>query len=109
MMVDWWGLFGVIGYVSIAVALVVLGLLSKRLGSVVRMPRYYLGFYLAALLMAISILARLLNIGHGDVLAARLSENPVAVLLYVGLPAIAITLGVIVAWRYWSWLLAERG
>ena len=27
---------------------------------------------------------------------------------YLGLPAIAVTMGVISAWRYWSWLLAER-
>ena len=57
----------------------------------------------------ISLLARLLNIGHGDTFADSLGESPVSVILYVGLPSVAITIGLIVAWRYWSWLLAERG
>jgi hypothetical protein len=59
--------------------------------------------------MATSVLARLLNIGRGEDIADTLGQNPVSVLFYVGLPAIAITLGLVAAWRYWSWLLAERG
>jgi hypothetical protein len=31
------------------------------------------------------------------------------VLIYNGLPALAVTIGVYLGWRYWSWLLAERG
>lgn len=107
-MVDWMGLFGLLGPVSIAVALLVMGLLSKRLGSVIRTPRYYIGFFVAAALMAASILARLLNLGRGAAAAAELHHDPVWVFLYVGLPATAVTLGIVVAWRYWSWLLAER-
>ncbi|MEO8611955.1 MAG: hypothetical protein ABI690_28915 [Chloroflexota bacterium] len=109
MSVDWGGLFALIGPLSIAIAMTVMALLSKRLGSVMRTPRYYLGFYVAAGLMAISIVARLLNIGRGDDIVATLSQNPVSVLFYIGLPAIAVTLGMVAAWRYWSWLLAERG
>jgi hypothetical protein len=109
MPVDWGGLFALIGPLSIAIAMTVMALLSKRLGSVMRTPRYYLGFYVAAGLMATSVLARLLNIGRGTDIADTLGQNPVSVLLYVGLPAIAITLGLVAAWRYWSWLLAERG
>jgi hypothetical protein len=37
-----------------------------------------------------------------------LSNETGWVLLYNGLPALAVTLGLFVAWRYWSWLLAER-
>lgn len=108
-MFDWTGLFGLIGVASIALALVVLGLLSKRLGSVTRLPRYYRGFYVAAALVAISVVARLLNIGRGPSAALELASDPLWVLLYIGFPAIGITLGVVIAWRYWSWLLAERG
>lgn len=109
MTIDWGALFGLMGSVSIAVGLVVLGLLSKRLGSVMRTPRYYVWFYVAAVLMAISIVARMLNIGHGAEAASHLTQDGLMVALYVGLPAIANTIGVITAWRYWSWLLAERG
>ena len=87
MPVDWRGLFALLGLVSIAIAMIVMALLSKRLGSVTQTPRYYLGFYVAAGLMAISILVRLLNIGRGDDIADTLGQDPVSVLLYVGLPA----------------------
>ena len=109
MSIDWGGLFALVGPISIAVALLVMGLLSRRLGSVMRTPRYYIGFFVAAALMFVSIVARLLNVGHGNDFADSLGQNPVSVILYVALPSIAITLGLVVAWRYWSWLLAERG
>lgn len=105
---DWMGLLGLLGSIAIAIALLVLGLLSKRLGSVTRTPPYYVWFYVAAGLMLVSILARLVHLGQGPEVAAALIDDKVSVLLYAGLPAIAITLGVVVAWRYWSWLLAER-
>lgn len=105
---DWMGLLGLLGGIAIATALVVLGLLSKRLGSVTRTPPYYVWLYVAAGLMLVSILTRLVHLGQGPEVAVTLIEDKVSVLLYAGLPAIAITLGVVVAWRYWSWLLAER-
>lgn len=108
MSVDWAGLVSLIGPASILVALVVLAQLSRRLGSVVRMPRYYLGFYLAAGLMTASMLARLLVLGRGPAMTIELSHDPLWVLLLTGLPALALTTAVVVAWRYWSWLLAER-
>lgn len=108
-MFDWTGLIGLLGMVSIGVALVVLALLSRRIGSVTRAPRYYRGFYVGAALIAISVVARLLNIGRGTDAALELGTDPLWVLLYIGLPGIAVTIGVVIAWRYWSWLLAERG
>lgn len=99
-------MFGLLGPIAVGVALIILGQLSRRLGQVTRAPRYYLGLYIAAGLMGISVFARLVNIRvPGDILRT----DPLWVLLYVGFPALGVTLGVIVAWRYWSWLLAERG
>jgi hypothetical protein len=106
--IDWPGLFGLLGWSAIGVALLVMGLLSKRLGSVTRAPRYYFGFYVAVIMIGISLLARLLNVGRGVDMAANLNRELGWVLLYNGLPALAVTLGLFVAWRYWSWLLAER-
>lgn len=106
---DWMGLLGLLGSVAITIALVVLGLLSKRLGSVTRTPPYYLWLFVAAGLMTISTLARLVNLGLGTMAAAGVDDDLGLVLFYVGLPAVAITLGIVVVWRYWSWLLAEGG
>ncbi|HEX2906867.1 MAG TPA: hypothetical protein VHO69_08410 [Phototrophicaceae bacterium] len=108
MVVDWAGVVGLIGPISLVVALVVIGLLSKRLGRVLRTRQYYVGFFIAAGLMATSVFARILNLGRGAPVAAELNHDPAWVFLYMGLPAIALTLGIVVAWRYWSWLLAER-
>ncbi|MBI5670035.1 MAG: hypothetical protein HZC41_18730 [Chloroflexi bacterium] len=107
MTLNWTGVLGLLGPLSIVVALVVLALLSRRLGSVTRMPRYYLGLFLSAGLMLVSIVARLVSLGRPA--TTGLHHDPLVVFLYVGLPAIALTIAIVVAWRYWSWLLAERG
>ena len=99
------GLFASMGLLSIAVALVVLGLLSRRLGQVTRAPRYYLGFWLSAALLLVSLGYRLLNLFQSHI---PLPDDAGAVILYIGLPAFALTISLIIAWRYWSWLLAER-
>ncbi len=102
MILDWVRLLGMLGPLAILLVMIVMALLSQRLGSVTRAPAYYLGFYVAAALLGVSILARILD------------KNPLAaggwlpLLVYVGLPAAGTTIGVIVAWRYWSWLFAER-
>lgn len=107
-MVDTVGLLGLVGPAAISVMLIILGLLSRRLGSVTRTPRYYLGLFLSAGLMLLSAAARAWNLGRG-VAPAAISQEPGWVLLYVGVPALALTLSLVVVWRYWSWLLAERG
>jgi hypothetical protein len=98
-------IFSLFGMASVIVAMIVLGLLSKRMGAVTHSRRYYLGLFVAAVLMGISVLVRLVNwLQHTDP-----NGDPVWILFYIGLPTISVTLGVISAWRYWSWLLAERG
>ena len=103
--VDFLSLLGLLGPFSIAVSLLILGLLSKRLGDQGSARPYYLGFFAGATLIAISIGAQFLELlmrfphTESDVLWVILAE---------GLPALAVTFGVISAWRYWSWLLAER-
>ncbi|HVU13780.1 MAG TPA: hypothetical protein VHD90_21030 [Phototrophicaceae bacterium] len=96
---------GLLGPVSILIALIVLGLLSRRLGQQTAARPRYLGFFVGALLIAISIAAQLLDLivhfPHSD-------PDFLWIILDNVLPAIAVTIGVIFAWRYWSWLLAER-
>jgi hypothetical protein len=91
---------------GIAAALVVLGLLSKRMNDNTGSAKpYYRWFYVAAALLVISAAARLVGDLGGETEPHTRIEW---VLLYDGLPALGITLGLYVAWRYWSWLLAER-
>jgi hypothetical protein len=89
---------------SVSVACVVMGLLSRRLGLTMHVPPYYLGFFVAAGLMLISGAARVLTVLDPP----DGTPGLLRVVLVYGLPAIALTLAVILAWRYWSWLLAER-
>lgn len=108
MVMDWPGLFGVLGPLSICVTFVVLALLSQRLGRVTRARQDYIGLYVAALLVGIGTLARVVNLGRGAAATADMSHELLFVFFYTILPALGVTLGVIVAWRYWSWLFAER-
>lgn len=97
-----------VGFIAIAGALLIMGVLSKRLGQVTKAAAYYRGFYVASVCVMIGALARLIPTGSKLAPPPDLQENILWVLLYNGTPALGVTLGVIFAWRYWSWLLAER-
>jgi len=96
---DWLGL------ALLAASLVLLALLSRRLGRVTHAPPYYIGLLVAAGLLLLAAGIRLVNNLRG-VDASAASGWWVAA--YTGLPALAITTALVFAWRYWSWLLAER-
>ena len=93
---------------SITAALIIMGLLSRRLGRATRAAPYYIGFFVAGGLVGFSALARLVNLLLHIADATMLQQDTLWVLVYHGLPALGVTLGVVFAWRYWSWLLAER-
>ena len=92
-------LAGTVGALGVMVALVVMGLLSQRLGAVTKMAPHYRWFYVAAGLSFVSVVSRLLYVGYQD---ERI------VLAYTASLALATTLGLIVGWRYWNWLFGER-
>jgi len=98
---SWSGLLSLFGPASIAITLAVLGLLSRRLGVVTHAKPYYRGFYIAAFLVAVSVLIRL-------TVLLNIQTDSTIHFLYNALIASGVTIGVMVAWRYWSWLLAER-
>ena len=102
---DFSTLLSLLSPISIMVALIVVGLISRRLGEQTKAKPFYLGFFAAAILVLISIAAQFL-----DLLLHFPHTNTDVLWIIVddGLPAIAVTVGVIFAWRYWSWLLAER-
>jgi len=89
---------------SISFAFLIMGLLSRRFGFATRAKPYYVGLFIAAALMMISVLFQLFFL----LLPANIVLSPTLELIRIlsleGLPALAITLALIVAWRYWSWL-----
>lgn len=114
----WLGQLALLGPASISLMLLVMGILSQRLGRAIHARPYYLVFYLAAALVAVAVIVRLLNLGTAIPTPpiSNPSESPEFaapmavgwVVLYNGLLALGITLGLVVSWHYWSWLLAER-
>ncbi len=109
MLIDVLPLLDIIGSLSIFMMLMVLALLSRRLGSVTRSAPYYVGLYIAALLMAVSLLFKILSKGGNITFLTQADQDVLMLVIYAVLPAAALTIAVIMAWRYWSWLLAERG
>jgi hypothetical protein len=99
---------GLLGYIGMAVALFVLAQLSHRLGEVTHARHHYRAYYLAIALICAGIAARLYFITRGQASLQAANQKLVYTLLSDGLPALGITIGLIVTWHYWSWLLAER-
>jgi hypothetical protein len=99
---------GLIGPASMMVMLVVLGLLCRRFGQATDTPPYYLGLFVGAFLVGIGLFARAANLVLGFSEALAQQQAATWTLLYDGLPALGLTISLAVAWRYWSWLLADR-
>ena len=94
-----------LGLALLAMSVTWLALLSRRLGRVTHAPPYYIGLLVAAGLLLLSAIIQLINDLRGVIISAT---NSWWVTVYIGLPALAITIALVFAWRYWSWLLAER-
>lgn len=94
--------------VALGILLLCIGLLSRRMGSASDAPPRYQPFFVGAGLMALCFGLRLIDLLIGLVPADEAAADLFRVMVYRGLPAAAVTLGLIGAWRYWSWLLAER-
>jgi hypothetical protein len=92
---------GLLGPLAVVVMLLVLALISRRMGRVTHAPPYYLGLIVAAALVAAGLAARALGVD-------AIADETAALLLFAVLPALGMTLGLLAAWRYWSWLVAER-
>ena len=99
---------GLLSYVAMTMTLIVLARLSQRLGQVTHARPYYRGNYFGAALISAGGLLRLYFITRGEASLQAANQKLVYTLLSDGLPALGITIGLIVTWHYWSWLLAER-
>lgn len=98
--------FALFSSLSITAFEVIIGLLSRKLGLVTHAPPYYLGFFIAAVLSFVAFIIRFIDIQLTR--SSNSYDNTVLVLSYNALTAVSITLALIIAWRYWSWLFVER-
>lgn len=101
-------ILSLVGNTSIAVVMIILAKLSQRLGHVTLARHYYLGLYLASVLVLSGVIVHAFLLGQGIDGGLELQQEVVWVLLIKGLPALGITIALLVVWYYWSWLLAER-
>jgi len=101
----------IISLVAELYMLYIFAVLSRKLGAVTKMKPYYRGYYAAMGLILVAIVA------HSLRLTSQVSPNLLPELLAnrafyfwaYDLPlALAATLGVILALRYWGWLFRER-
>lgn len=97
-------LIGTLSPISIMLMLFILGELSRRLGEVVKAGKHHRWFYVSGFLAFISVLVRLLFIGASKE-NFIVKENMTIALFYIGPLALALFIGVVVAWRYWGWLI----
>lgn len=101
-------MIGLIEPVALGVLLLCIGLLSRRMGSASDSPPRYQPFFVGAGMMGLCFGLRLLNLLLGLTTPDEAAADLFWVMIYRGFPAAAVTLGLFGAWRYWSWLLAER-
>ena len=88
---------------SVIVALLVIAQLSQRLGAVTKRPPIYRWFYISIVMVVVAILSR------AGALLWPVALEATTALLYDMLIMVALVISLVVAWRYWSWLLSERG
>jgi chromate transport protein ChrA len=100
----------IIGLLAVFFMLFMLANLSRRLGAVTKMKPYYRGFYVAMAILVVPFIARVMrsSMALSPSVGPTLLNNPVFYLFTYHLPsAIALTLSIAVAWRYWGWLFLE--
>ena len=99
-----------LGTLSVVYLFYILAKLSQRLGAVEKMAPYYRYFYVANTFIIIG------SISH--MIMARVALSPqdfpswllapwFLLLGYYGPLTIGVTIGIVVTWRYWSWLIRE--
>jgi len=102
---------GSIGLLAVIYTFYILANLSRRYGQVIRLPPYYRGFYIGMGCLTISFVSHLIR--DSVIIAPKeapfpLDEDWFYLFTYYLPLAVAVTLAIGVAWRYWSWILKEQ-
>ena len=89
----------------------ILARLSEKFGSVLKMPPLYRWLYVSEALAAIALLAHLMQASSHLSAPDRptVLTAPTFTFLFHHLPlAVAVTIALVVTWKYWGWLITER-
>ncbi len=90
---------------ALMVSLWLLAQISRRFGEVTRRPPRFRLFYVSVGLIVLPTLVRLLAIGMTEDQRADLGGNTLGALAHDLPLALGITLALVIAWRYWGWLI----
>ena len=104
MMNDLMLIFSTLAPFSMVVMFIIFGELSRRLGEVVKAGKKHRWFYVAAGLGFISIIVRLSSVG-GDASRYAILAQGWWSLAYILPMALGLGISLVVAWRYWGWLI----
>lgn len=102
---------GTLGTLAVIYLFYMLAKLSERLGSVERMAPLYRYYYVAACLVAVGLVTQVVIAGA----SATPNSSPnwlfaawfVLLMYYLPL-TVGVTIGLVVSWRYWSWLIVHQ-
>lgn len=104
-------LLGTLGTLSVLILFYILAKLSERFGSVIKMRPQYRYYYVALVLLLVGWIAQLLVMA-ADLMPASvqvwLHSSWFVLLVYYVPVTIGVTMGLVITWRYWSWLIVER-
>lgn len=93
---------------ALMIVLWVMAQISRRFGEVTHRPPHYRGFYVALVLMILPLGVRLLAVGLSDTEMQDQGGTSTAALLHDIPLAASISLALVIAWRYWGWLVYAR-
>jgi len=102
--------WGTMGTFSVIILFFVLARLSERLGSVEKMSPHYRYYYAALLLWVIGYITHLLvtqTSSTPKIFPAWLIAPWFLLFAYYLPLALGTTIGLVVTWHYWSWLVKE--
>ena len=101
---------GALGTLSIIFLFYIFARLSERLGSVEKMAPLYRYYYVAIFFLAIGYFTQLLMVNvysAPENFPAWVTSSWFPLLGHHVPLAIGVTIGLVVTWRYWSWLVTE--
>ncbi len=98
---------GTFGWLAVGISLFCVARLSRRLGTVTHARPYYRLMDIAGLMVCIGALGNLFLETQSLAQNAQLADNTLRLLCEATI-TVGVSLGLGVAWYYWSWLLAER-
>jgi len=104
-------ILGSFGLLAVIYTLYILAHLSRRYGQVIKLAPYYRGFYVSIGFVCLALVSHLMK---GSVITASqqapslLTDDRFYLFTYYLPLALAVTVALGVAWRYWGWLLKEQ-